>query len=58
MTYHEILEEYMLECPIEDMRYFMFGLIKSALTAISLYENEECNSYKEFLFKSSVPDFF
>jgi hypothetical protein len=31
MTYSEILTEFMLDCPIGDIHYFIFGMIKTAL---------------------------
>lgn len=40
MTFPDILKEFMLDCPIPDMHYFVYGLIKTAL--INIAKENDC----------------
>ena len=56
MSYPEVLIEFMLDCPKDDMHYFIYGLIKNALKRVYVKDKEM--GYEEFVEKSSVSYLF
>jgi len=46
----------MLDCPIEDMHYFIYGIIKTALKKV--YKKDREHSYETFIKESNIHKFF
>jgi len=45
-TFSEIIKEFLIDCPVKDMKYFVLGLIKISLN--NVYQEQKDLSFEEF----------
>lgn len=57
MSNQDMIKEFFVECPINDMSRFMAGLMKTAMANLYVYEKEKIDAYVDWMNNGQHIDF-